>query len=185
MEEHEDVNNFVFIIKELKDNLGDISEKVFNIDLVTITLKGMLEEYHMFVTSLAAREKALTFEALACILLQEEERRKNLNCGSQNLDLALLVKGKQPYKGKPWDINKGGKPPHGKPHQGMTPPKTNAYVKKSDGCFYYGKFGHYPRDCPKKKYDESKCKNTRHIGHFANQRETMNDGFKILRLFVS
>lgn len=61
MEEHEDANNFVSRIKELKDNLGDISEKVSNTDLVTITLKGMLEEYHMFVTSLAAREKALTF----------------------------------------------------------------------------------------------------------------------------
>jgi hypothetical protein len=57
MEEHEDVNNFVSRIKELKDNLGDISEKVCNIDLVTITLKGMLEEYNMFVTSLAAHEK--------------------------------------------------------------------------------------------------------------------------------
>ena len=94
---------FVFLsrIKELKDKLIEIGEKVSNTDLVTITLKGMLEEYHMFITSLATWEKDPTFDDVIGILLQEEERRKILRCGSQNLDLVLLAKGKQPYRGKP------------------------------------------------------------------------------------
>jgi len=29
--------------------------------------------------------------------------------GSNNSDLALVAKGKQPYKGKQWDKSKGGK----------------------------------------------------------------------------
>jgi hypothetical protein len=62
----------------MKDKLGDIGEKVSNIDLVTISLNGMLEDYQMFITGFAAREKASTFEELTGILLQEEERRTNL-----------------------------------------------------------------------------------------------------------
>lgn len=54
----------------------------------------------MFITSLAAYEKAPTFENMASIVLQEEERRKIFNCGSQHLDLALLEKWKQPYEEK-------------------------------------------------------------------------------------
>jgi hypothetical protein len=45
---------------------------------VTITLNGMVEDYHMFITCLAAREKPPMFEELTGILLQEEERRGNL-----------------------------------------------------------------------------------------------------------
>ena len=44
-----------------------------NTDLVTMTLNGMLDEYQMFITGLLAREKAPTFDELACILMQEEE----------------------------------------------------------------------------------------------------------------
>lgn len=68
------------------------------------------------------------------------------------------MKGKQLYRGKLWDRNKGGKPPHGKPYQDMTSPKTNAYVKNNDACFYCGEFEHYSRDCQKKKFDESRNK---------------------------
>jgi hypothetical protein len=51
---------------------------------------------------LAARENYHTFDELKNILLQEEERRKNLNSRSHNLDMELVAKGKQPYKGNPW-----------------------------------------------------------------------------------
>jgi hypothetical protein len=97
----------------------------------------------------------------------------------------LLEKGKQPYRGNLWEINNEDKPPHVKPHQGMTPPNTNANVKKSDACFYCGKFGHHSRDCLKKKFDESKRRNRRHIGHFVDIGETMNDDFQNLRLYIS
>jgi hypothetical protein len=69
----------------------------------------MLEEYQMFITGIAAREKDPTFEELASILMQGEERRKNLNQRSQSYDLALMAKGKPPFRGKPWERNKGSK----------------------------------------------------------------------------
>jgi hypothetical protein len=62
----------------MEDKLGDIGEKVSNIDLVTISLNGILEDYQMFITGLAAREKDPTFEELIGILLQEEERHTYL-----------------------------------------------------------------------------------------------------------
>ena len=90
--------NFLGRIKDMKDKLGDIGEKVSNTDLVTIALNGMLKDYQMFITGLAMREKAPTFEELTCILFQEEERRTNLK--PQNSDLALWTKKRFP-KGKP------------------------------------------------------------------------------------
>ena len=74
-------------IKEVKDKLGNIGEIVSITDLVTITLNDMLEDYKMFITGLAAREKPRTFEELTGILLQEEERHADLK--PQNSDLAL------------------------------------------------------------------------------------------------
>jgi hypothetical protein len=74
MEENESISDFISRIKDVKDKLGNIGETISSTDLVTITLNGMLEEYQMFITGLAAREKAPTFEELAGILMQEEER---------------------------------------------------------------------------------------------------------------
>jgi hypothetical protein len=70
--------------------------------LVIVTLNGMLEEYQMFITGLAAREKAPTFDELEGILLQEEERRKNLNCKSSSSDLALLASRQSMGKKQGW-----------------------------------------------------------------------------------
>jgi hypothetical protein len=56
----------------------------------------MSKEYQMFITGLATREKAPTFKELTGILMQEEERYRNLK--PQNLDLALLAK-KKFFKG--------------------------------------------------------------------------------------
>jgi hypothetical protein len=69
MEENESISDFISRIKDVKDKLGNIGETISSIDLVTITLNDMLEEYHMFITGLAAREKAPTFEELAGILM--------------------------------------------------------------------------------------------------------------------
>jgi hypothetical protein len=102
MDINESISTFIRQIKDMKDKLGDIGEKVSNTDLVTIALNGMVEDYQMFITGLAAREKAPTFEELTCILLQEEERCTNLqlNLKPQNSDLALWTKKRFP-KGKP------------------------------------------------------------------------------------
>ena len=98
MDINESINTFLGRIKDMKDKLGDIGERVSNTDLVTISLNGMLEDYQMFITGLATREKTRTFEELEGILLQEEERRMNLK--SQNSDLTLWTKNIF-HKGKP------------------------------------------------------------------------------------
>lgn len=86
----ETATTFVARIKDVKDGLGAIGETMSDSDLVSITLSRMHDEFQMFVTGLAAREKAPTFEDLTGILLQEEERRQNQN--PQNDDLALMEK---------------------------------------------------------------------------------------------
>jgi hypothetical protein len=58
----------------------------------------MLEDYQIFITGLAAREKAPIVEEMIGILLQEEERCTNLK--PQNSNLALWTKKRFP-KGKP------------------------------------------------------------------------------------
>jgi len=123
MEDNENTSNLFSRIRELKGNLGDIGKIISSIDMVTVTLNDMLDEYQMFVTGLEAREKAPTFDELTCILLQEEECRKNLNRRSHSLYLALVAKGKQPYKENPWRRNKEGKP-HTKPSQRKAPCNT-------------------------------------------------------------
>ena len=61
---------FITQIKNVKDGLGDIGEKVSDSDLITITMNKMTGEFQMFITRLVVREKAPTFEDLAGILLQ-------------------------------------------------------------------------------------------------------------------
>jgi hypothetical protein len=123
MDINESVNAFLGLIKVMKDKLGDIGEIVSNIDLVTISLNAMLEDYQMFITGLASREKAPTFEELTSILLQEEERHANLK--PLNSNLALWTKKKFP-KGKPREGGRGGSSFKRKsnPNQGMPPNKN-------------------------------------------------------------
>ena len=78
MEENESAAGFITRVKDLKDRLGDIGEKVSNSDKVTITLNGMTDDYQTFITGLSMREKAPSFEDLTGILIREEERRQNL-----------------------------------------------------------------------------------------------------------
>jgi len=78
MEENQSFAGFIARVKDLKDNLADIGEKVYKSDVITITLNKMIDEYHMFITGLSAREKSPAFEELTGILIQEEERQQNL-----------------------------------------------------------------------------------------------------------
>jgi hypothetical protein len=103
MDGNESVSSFLGHIKEVKYKLVNIGEIVSNTNLVTITLNGILEDYQMFITGLAGREKPPTFEELTCILLQEEERHENLK--PQNKYLALwsnkrYVRGRSGERGK-------------------------------------------------------------------------------------
>lgn len=145
METNENISNFISRVKDLSDKLGDLSEKVSNTDLVTIILNGLVQDYQIFVSSLAAREKPPSFDELTGILLQEEERMKNFNLGSSSSDLALVAKGKYPYRGKPWDKNKGDK--FQAKEKCMTQSK---FPKRNDECYYCGKPGHHSKDCYKR-----------------------------------
>jgi hypothetical protein len=107
MEANESISNFVSRIKDLSDKLGDIGEIVFSSDLVTVALKGLVQDYKVFISALSARQTPPTFDELVGILLQEEERMKNYDLDSSGLDLALIARGKRSYRGKPWERNKG------------------------------------------------------------------------------
>ena len=106
MDGNEYVSSFLGRIKEVKDKPVNIGETVSNTDLVTITLNGMLEDYHMFITDLVAREKPPTFEELTGIMLQEEERHGNLK--PQNTDLALWSN-KRSSRGRSGERGRGGR----------------------------------------------------------------------------
>ena len=66
----------------------------------------MLSKYQVFITSLAAWEKVPSFDDLTGILMQEEERRENAKNRQHSMDLALMDKGKQTFKGNPWMKNR-------------------------------------------------------------------------------
>jgi len=92
MEENESISNFISRIKYLSDKLGDIGDKVSSYDLVTITLKGLVQDYKVFISTLSARPNPHTFDELTWILLQEEERMKNYDLDSSGSDLELIAK---------------------------------------------------------------------------------------------
>lgn len=133
METHENITAYISRIKDLSDQLGAIGKKVLNTDLVMITLKGLLKDYQVFISSLVAREKPPTFTKYTGILLQEEERMKTFDLDTSSSDLELVVKGKQPYRGKPLDKSKGGKFQEKK--KGIASSKFESNVKKNDECF--------------------------------------------------
>ena len=62
MEANEGVSKFISHIKELTNKLGDIGEIVESSDLVTVTLKGLVPDYKVFISTLAVREKPPNFE---------------------------------------------------------------------------------------------------------------------------
>ena len=69
-------------------------------DLVTITVKGLVQYYKLFISSLSARENPPTFDELQFtgILLQENERMKNYNKEANGLDLGLIARGRKPHR---------------------------------------------------------------------------------------
>jgi hypothetical protein len=138
MDGNEYVSSFLGRIKEEKDKLINIGEIVSNIDLVTITLNGMLEDYHMFITGLAAREKPPTFKELTGILLQEEEKLGNLK--PQSKDLALWsnnrsARGRSRVRGRGGSSWQRGSSSQRRqsPNQGM-----QSDMNESKSWFYYG-----------------------------------------------
>lgn len=157
MDGNESISSFLGRIKEVKDKLVNIGETVSNTDLVIITLNGMLEDYHMFITGLAAREKPPTFEELTGILLQEEERRRNLKNQSKYLALwsnNRSARGRSGVRGRggsSWQ--RGGSWQRGSssqrrqsPNQGMQSDRN-----ESKSCFYCGRPGHMVKGYHKKK----------------------------------
>ena len=86
MDVNESMNKYLFRIKDFQDNLADIGEEVSSIDLVSITLKGLLLDYEVFISALATRHTLPTFTELGRILIQEEERIKIYESGSQTTD---------------------------------------------------------------------------------------------------
>jgi hypothetical protein len=179
MEANENISTFISRIKDLSDKLGDIGEKVSSSDLVTITLKGLVQDYKVFISTLSTRQKPPTFDELAGILLQEEERMKNFDLNSSGSHLTLIARGKRSYRGKPWDRNKGWFQAKKK---GMTHP--DSYVKRKVECDYCGKPRHIAKDFYRRKNHESNQRYKRHNGNYVHKDTSVNDGFKNLKLFI-
>ena len=68
--------------------------------MVTIALKFLITDYHVFISSLGGRAKPPTFIELTRILLQEEEQMKVFEMGSHTPELVLMVKGKKTIQGQ-------------------------------------------------------------------------------------
>ena len=52
---NENITSYVSRIKDLYDQLSAIGDIVSNNDMVTITLKGLIRDYHVFISSLGGR----------------------------------------------------------------------------------------------------------------------------------
>ena len=76
MKKHENIPTYFSRIKDLCDRLTAIGDKVFNYDMVTITLKGLIKDYNVFNSSLGVITKPPIFYELTRILLQQQERIK-------------------------------------------------------------------------------------------------------------
>jgi hypothetical protein len=76
MEENENITTYVSRVKDLSAQLSAIVENFSKSDMATITLKGLIRHYHVFISSLGDRAQPPTFSKLIGILLQEEERTK-------------------------------------------------------------------------------------------------------------
>ena len=72
-----------------------------------LTLKGLVQDYKVFISTLSTRPKPPTFDGFIGIHLQEEERMKNYDLDSHSLYLAFITNGKKTYIGKPWDKYRG------------------------------------------------------------------------------
>ena len=98
------------------------------------------------------------------------------------LEMALVAKERQSYRGKSWDIKKAGKFQPRK--KGMIQSKFEAYNRKDDDFFYCGKPSYIAKDCYKKKAREYKQKFRKHHGNYVKGDTSINDGVKSLKLFV-
>ena len=103
MEVNESITKYLSHIKDLRDNLGDIGKEMSSSDLVTITLKGLLPDYKVFISTLATRQTPPTFVELGGILLQEEERMKIYEPESQTADQALIARGRHSQRRNQWN----------------------------------------------------------------------------------
>jgi hypothetical protein len=169
MDGNESLSSFLGRIKEVKDNLVNIGETVSNTDLVTITLNGMLEDYHMFITGLAARVKPPTFEEMTGVLLQEEERHGNLKPPSKYL---ALWSNNRSTRGRSGVRGRGGSSwQRGRSSQRRQPPNQGMQSDRNESksCFYCGRPRHIFKDCHKKKSDEARNKPRTHSDHYAEK----------------
>ena len=61
MDVNETMNKCLSHIKYFRYNMGDIGEEVSSTDLLSITLKGLLLDYKVFISALASSHTPPTF----------------------------------------------------------------------------------------------------------------------------
>ena len=137
--------------------MGHIGEEVSSTDLVSITLKGLLPDYKVFISYLAARQIPPKFTELGRILIQEEERMKIYEPESQTADRTLMARGRYPHRGNHWNPHRGKFRAR---HRGMS--RNESSTNKDVVCHYCDESGHIARECFKKINNDSNNRCRKH-----------------------
>jgi len=81
-DENQTMEDYLWDIKQITDSLASIGLPVSNMDLVTQTLNGINEDYHILATALSYGSNFLTFDDLRAKLIHCEQRLKFLKSKS-------------------------------------------------------------------------------------------------------
>ena len=147
MSSSDSINSYLMKISQYRDHLAAIEDPVNDKELVTITLNGLPTFWEPFIQGVCARDKLPSFDKLWADDVQEESRlisRNILQRPIENEDQALAA---HSQKGKKSERRNKRKFPSSTPNQRARKGRDVSKVQ----CFRCDKFGHYSRDCPKRK----------------------------------
>lgn len=125
-------------ISEIRDQLQDLGEIMFDKEMTTVVLNALPEEWGSFTSSIYGKKEATPFEYLWSLRTIKETRLKAktvIGSSEQNQAYATMAK----RRGK---SRKFG-------------PQKNKNLAKVQ-CYGYQEYEHYKRDCPKLKKDNNK-----------------------------
>ena len=124
----------------MRDQLQELGEVMFDIEMTTVVLNALLDEWGNFTSSIYAKKEATTLSEMWSLCKIEETRLKaKEDMGSKEQAFATMAKRKGKF--------------------GMFGPRrTNSKDMSKIQCFGCQEYGHYKRNCPKLKKDNNKRK---------------------------
>jgi len=144
----ESVTSYLTQIKQVRDELAAVGEKMEDADIVRTALNGVSKGWLMFVQAIVGRERLPDWDRLWDDFVQEETRRGYIQGNTSGVrdeeeNVALAAKGR---KGK---FRKG--PTGGDQAQGQAQGKKKGKNMGKVKCWNCQKMGHYAVTCPEKK----------------------------------